>query len=371
MPGRGASALAPWHASIGALLGLGLSGLLLHALPLQAHWLIAPLGASIVILFIQPHSPVAQPWPVIGSYLIGTVLGLMAATLIADPRIAAALGIAASVWFMMRLNCVHPPGGALVVLIVLDGPPSWAGMAQTAVLVGANVTVMLAAAMLVSNLVLRRRYPFRPEPPAENPHRTLDALPLSRTSLTHADLAGAVKQLNTFVDVQEGELVTLYNLAIDNAFERHLGLSCGDIMSHDVVKVSVDTTLDAAWNALRAHKIKALPVVDRSDRLVGVLTVADYLRQMDDSTVAGLTRRLSDLLQRTPAPDPAGTVAQIMSTHVHCARVNTPITELVHRMTEQSLPHIPVVDARHQVIGIVTQTDLLAALYKRIALSAS
>ena len=97
--------------------------------------------------------------------------------------------------------------------------------------------------------------------------------------LTHTDLESAVKTLNTFVDVQEDELVEIYNLAVDHAFGRHVGLTCADIMSRDVITAHFDTDLAVAWQLLRKHKIKSLPVIDRFDRLIGIVTVADFLRQ--------------------------------------------------------------------------------------------
>jgi CBS domain-containing membrane protein len=266
---------------------------------------------------------------------------------------------------------VHPPGGAVALFIALEGPHSAWQMEQTVILVAQNLLVLLLATLLVNNLVLRRRYPYSVNASNKNKHQTRDATPLNRTALNHADLESAVKTLDTFVDVQEDELVQLYNLAVDHAFERHVGLTCGEIMSRDVVTVHFDTGLEEAWTQLRLHKIRALPVVDSFDRLIGILTVADFLRQMDETSAAGLAVRLQGLLRRTPGPnsDKAEVVGQIMTAQVYSARIDTPVAELVHQMAENSLPHIPVIDEKRKVLGVVTQTDTLAALYKRIALS--
>jgi CBS domain-containing membrane protein len=186
-------------------------------------------------------------------------------------------------------------------------------------------------------------------------------------------LASAVTALNAFVDIQEDELVSLYNLAVEHAFERHIGLACGDVMSRDVITVKTDSHIELAWNRLRHHKVKALPVLDHADRLVGILSVADFLRQMDDTSAAGLAMHLQGLLQRMPGAKPkrAIYVHQIMSTVVNSARLDTPITEVIGLMIEKNLPHIPVIDDDRKVLGIVTQTDTLAALYKRVALASA
>ncbi|HZV66989.1 MAG TPA: CBS domain-containing protein, partial [Telluria sp.] len=57
-------------------------------------------------------------------------------------------------------------------------------------------------------------------------------------------------------------------------------------------------------------------------------------------------------------------VGQIMSTKVVTARDSTPIVELVPLMTNTGLHHIPVVDHDGRFAGIVTQSDLVAALYE-------
>lgn len=180
-----------------------------------------------------------------------------------------------------------------------------------------------------------------------------------------------MKTLDTFVDVQEEELVQLYRLAVEHAFDRHIGLTCGDIMSRDVVSVLFGTELEEAWTLLRAHKIKALPVVDNFGRLIGILTAADFLRQLDDTTAAGLAVRLQGLLRRTPGPnsEKAEVVGQIMTENVTSARLNTPISELVSQLSDRSMHHVPVLDDTGHVLGMVTQSDLIAALYRRISLS--
>lgn len=371
-------ALSPaerWRSALGALLSMGLCGVLMHALPVDAHWLIAPIGASTVILFALSHSPLAQPWPVMGGYLFATLSGLSAAVFIPWPQLAAAVSVAASVWLMARFNCFHPPSGALALFLVLDGPYPVERLGSTMALVFINMSVMLIAAFIVNNFILRRQYPYTPVRASDKKsslHATEDAAPIARIGLTHADLHAAVRSLDTFVDIKESELVRLYNVAVDNAFNRHVGLTCADIMARDVATVEFATELDSAWRQLRAHKIKALPVVDHiSNRLIGIVTVADFLRQLDDTTSAGLAVRLQGLLKRTPGAtsEKAEVVGQIMSANVATARPDTPLSELVSALSDKGMHHFPVVDDKQRVVGIVTQSDLIAALYKRIALT--
>lgn len=320
---------------------------------------------------MQPHSPVAQPWPVIGSYLVCCAVGLACAQWIQQPQLGASLAVALSIWLMVRLDCIRPPGAALAMLLAMDGPLGTDAAMHLAAQLGLDVGTVLLTTMLVSRLVLRRPYPYTAEAQALGRHQTADAAPMRRIGLVHADLASAVKTLDTFVDVQEDELVEIYNLAVDHAFGRHVGLTCADIMSRDVITAHFDTALEQAWSQLRQHKIKSLPVVDSFERLIGIATVADFLRQMDETSAAGLAIRLQGLLRRTPGltSQKAEVVGQIMTAQVFSATPETPIASLVAQMPDKGLPHVPVIDAARRVVGMVTQSDLLAALYKRIAVS--
>jgi CBS domain-containing membrane protein len=361
------------RASLGARWSVALSALVLPLVPGAHAWLMAPIGASVVILFALSHSPLAQPWPVFGSYLVATLTGLACVTLIPHAGWAAAVSVGLTVWLMARLHCLHPPGGALALLIVHEHHGRVIEVWHTLEMVGLNVGVLLLGAVLIHRLLWRRPYPYQaPADTAHPRHQTRDAAPLQRGGLDHADLAHAVKQLDSFVDVQESELITLYNLAVSHAFDRHVGLTCGDIMSRDVVTVEFATELEEAWQLLRRHKVKALPVVDKFQRLIGILTVADFLRQMDDTRTAGLAASLQGLLRRTPGPNStkAEVVGQIMSPHVITATPETPVATLVRQLSDKGLHRVPIIDARRQVLGMVTQSDLIAALYKHIALSA-
>jgi CBS domain-containing membrane protein len=366
--------LAPaerWKATLGALLGLALAGAMLLQAPASNLWLVAPIGATAIILFALPHSPLAQPWSVLGGYFAATIFALLAAALIPSVLAAAALALGATVWFMTRFKCIHPPGGALVLLLVAEGAPSLTQALHQMGVVLANGVVILLAALAVNNLLLRRCYPQCRAVAPPGLHQTGDAVPTERTGLSHADLDQALRALGTFVDVQEDDLVTLYNLAVRNAFERHLGVSCGDIMARDVVTVEFGTELEDAWALLRRHKVKALPVVDGFRRVVGIVTVADFLRQLDDTTAAGLAVRLQGLLRRTPGEtsEKAEVVGQIMSPNVYTATVDTPVAELVHSLSDRGMHHVPVLDERRRLVGMVTQSDLIAALYRRVALA--
>lgn len=339
------------HAALGALLGIALSIWALEGLPIPGFWLLAPMGASGVILFGMPNSPVAQPWPLVGGYLSALVAGFLAAALIPVPALAAGTAVALCLWLMARFNCIHPPGGALALLIVLDQRTFVSSGLHTLELVAANVGLLILAATLLNNLIPGRRYPHRAAPAASSGHATRDLPTLNRGDLDREDLMSAMRQMDTFVDVREDELETLYRLAIDHAFHRHVGLRCADVMSTDVVTTRAGACLGDAWELLQRHGIKALPVIDAGRTLVGILTLSDIFR------VAGATpdwrrMRVADSMTRDP-----GT-----------ALPTTAMADLVAEVARTGRHHLPVVDDSGKLVGMLTQSDIIGALYHRIAL---
>ncbi len=134
-----------------ALLGLLLAGIIVHLAPEGGLRFLPPMGASAIILFALPRSPLAQPWSVLGGCLAAAVSALLAAALPVHPLIAVALAEAATLWLMIRFRCLHPPGGALAMLIAIEGArPPLEAMHLIGVVV-ANALAMLLAAWLVNN----------------------------------------------------------------------------------------------------------------------------------------------------------------------------------------------------------------------------
>jgi CBS domain-containing membrane protein len=117
---------------------------------------------------------------------------------------------------------------------------------------------------------------------------------------------------------------------------------------------------------LRRHKIKALPVVDSQRHLLGIVTVADFMKQIDLEAHEGVGWHLRALLRQTRSTPPARVVAQIMTRTVRVASADRLLTELVPVFSENDHRHIPIIDAERRLVGIITQSDLVRALYSAV-----
>ena len=146
---------------IGAASGIGLVGVL-------AHWwsrpaglmLIGSYGASAVLLYGAPRSPLAQPRNLLGGHILSAIVGVACYQLFPDNQpLAAALAVATAISVMQITRTLHPPGGATALIAVL-GPRAvhdtgW--LFPVPVALGAGI--LLAVALVVNNLSRQHRYP--------------------------------------------------------------------------------------------------------------------------------------------------------------------------------------------------------------------
>lgn len=118
-------------------------------------WVMAPFGASCVLAFGLPDSPLAQPRSIIGGHLLAALVGLLALQVPGGGWLIGALAVGLAIGLMQLTRTVHAPAGANPLLI-LATQPSW-DFLLTPVLSGALVIV--GVALLTNNLRARSTYP--------------------------------------------------------------------------------------------------------------------------------------------------------------------------------------------------------------------
>ena len=357
----------------GAIAGLLLTGVLTELLSRHmpgVPWLIAPLGASAVLVFGVPASPLAQPWAVIAGNTVSALVGIACAHLFGGtPELAAAIAVGGAIGLMFLLRCLHPPGGAAALLMVLSGVHDW-HFALDPVLLN---SVLMVLAGMAYNGVTGRRYP--------HPQTTITAAPPKGGTagaagaaggatgdappFTGVDLDTVLAHYNQVLDIPRDDLQAIVDEAALLAARRRITtLRCADVMSRDVKAVAWGTPLQEAWSMLRAHHIKALPVVDRARRVVGIVTLADFMRGASLDVHDDWAARLRHLIRPTPTThsDKPEVVGQIMSRQVRVASADRPLAELVPLFAATGHHHIPIVGDEARLVGILTQSDLVAAL---------
>jgi CBS domain-containing membrane protein len=350
----GASNRDKFYGALGALLGLLCTEWVgRHALGISNPWFIAPMGASAVLLFAAPASPLAQPWSLMAGNTTAALVGVFFAQWIPDPGVGAACAAAAAIAVMFALRCLHPPSGAVALTAVLGGPSiAKLGYAYALYPVALNSAVLLCIAV-VFNGVLKRNYPRR-HVEAGNSSHGAEAAAATRLGFTGADLDDALRTHDQLLDISREDLADIVLEAERRASLRRFGdVSCADIMARDVPVLQQDNSVEQVLGLFERYRVTALPVVDGQGRLLGMLAQID---------AAGRRRRLG-IAPAPGEPHRALLVHDCMRSEVAFATPSMPAIELVRPMA-QGIGCVPVLDSQRMVVGMIRQSDLIGALYQ-------
>lgn len=360
-----ASPVEAVRAGVGAVVGLGVSGLLVLSPAVDLHlglYLIAPFGATSVLLFAVPNSPLAQPWSAVVGNFMAALVGVAVSLMIADPVLRIALAVGLAITAMILCRAVHPPAGAVSMTAAMSPNAVhhlgfWFALSPVAT--GTVSLVVLAA--LYARLT-GRRYPFRQfdEP---NRHGTHDAAPPERLGLTEEELTGILDRYRQSLNLGVEDLARLIGAAELQAVTHRTGpLTTTDIMSRSLVTVAPETPVAEVADLFRRHRFTALPVVAEGARFIGLIFQFHLVNGSDDDDPRRIRPRGAGLMRRlSRKPGAAARAEDIMSVGVPRVTAGTPLGAFLPMMADGEVDAVPVLEDG-RLVGIVTRTDLIAAL---------
>ncbi|WP_199257791.1 HPP family protein [Paracoccus binzhouensis] len=356
------------RAGVGALVGLGVSGLFLLSPSADLRLglsMIAPFGATSVLVFAVPNSPLAQPWSAVVGNCVAAAVGVLACMAALDPALCVALAVAVTIAAMILLRAVHPPAGAVAMTAALN-PDAIRALGFHFVLapVLAGTLALVGFAMIYARLT-GRRYPFRQfdEP---GPHGTADHPAMERLGLSRDELTEILQRYRQSLNLGVEDLARLIGAAELQAATHRTGpLTAADVMSRDLVTVGPQTRLVRVADIFRKHGFTSLPVVENGDQFLGVIFQLHLIRRARDDAFRHDRRfsvAMSDLLySRRGMPTRAREIMQTDPPHV---APDTPIGALLPMLASGECDAVPVLDGP-RIVGIVTQTDLISALARQ------
>ncbi len=142
-----------------------------------------------------------------------------------------------------------------------------------------------------------------------------------------------------------------------------------DVMTTAVVTVSPDTSMQEIAELLLGHGISAVPVVDDSGEVIGMVSEGDLLRSNDEDRDA---RRDWWLAMLAKGENGNHEILASRTTHSRCARdvmsapvvtvtENTDVSEIGKLLATHKIKRVPVLRDGH-IVGIVSRADLVRAL---------
>jgi len=132
-------------ATLGGAVGIGLLALISEVS--GSAILMAPLGATAVLVFGLPGSPLSQPRHVIGGHALAMAVGLICFYMLGNGVLAVGIGSGLALGLMLITRTVHPPAGANPLLLMFMGTNVSEAALQIALpgVVGAALLYLVAA----------------------------------------------------------------------------------------------------------------------------------------------------------------------------------------------------------------------------------
>ena len=359
--------------AICALITIGLVGVISqHTLSgYNVTFMTASMGASAVLLFVTPASPLSHPWSFIGGHLVSAFIGISCVKLIPDLNLAGAITVFGSILAMYYTRSIHPPGGAAALLTVYGGDAIHAmGYQFLLSPLLLNLTIMVICTMVYWKIAnIHQRQTAATGKTALDQFLAKKGQPrrLSGIPFTDQDLSKAIESMDTFVDITKEDLKEIFAQAIKESHSHQfIDTPCKELMNASVISVEFGTGLDETWQLLEQHELHGVPVVDTFNRLIGIVTISDFIShasQLESSKNASsdIAEQVTQLCIKTPGfesqkPEVAG---QIMTYQVIFAKEDDRIGDIIPRFNQYEIHQIPVVNDNRKLKGILTFDDVV------------
>ncbi|OGL62147.1 MAG: hypothetical protein A3J27_12980 [Candidatus Tectomicrobia bacterium RIFCSPLOWO2_12_FULL_69_37] len=124
-----------------------------------------------------------------------------------------------------------------------------------------------------------------------------------------------------------------------------------DIMTTNVVTISLDERLDLVDEIMTSANIRHIPVT-KGGSVVGIVSQRDLLRARLSSLGGYSSREDQQFLRDVD-------VAEVMTKDVRCADPNESVVHAAKRMIEAKIGCLPVVDKDGELVGLITETDVM------------
>ncbi|MFO1210701.1 MAG: HPP family protein [Amaricoccus sp.] len=324
--------------------------------------LLAPFGASGVLVFGVPNSPLAQPWSAIVGNTVSALVAVV--TFVPEPaalRVVLATGLAVVAMHLAR--ALHPPGGAVALTAALN-PDLVRELGPLFALapIGLGTACMVVLACVFAPLT-GRRYPFRIEAEV-NAHGTTDPNARDRLPISRAELGDILREFRQSPNIGVEDLARLVAAAERRVAAHDVeGVTAAYVMSRDLVTVGPEASLVEVADLFRRHAFTSIPVVEGDMRYLGVIFQIHLIRHGREEMMR--LRRRSLGTRRDPSDDEVPVVARdLMSDGGPSAAGDAPLSALIPLLAEGDCDAVPIL-AGDRIDGIVTRTDLIAALARR------
>ncbi len=185
--------------------------------------------------------------------------------------------------------------------------------------------------------------------------------------ISEEDLMAALKETKTYAQINAEDLKKIYAIAFKHAKSRLAAkILVRDVMTDNVIAVQKFDDISGAARILSENNISGLPVVDKENRVIGIISEADVLAMMGTQrkhTTKDLIRHIFG--HPLPERKMGDLVGDIMTPTPITIRPDADISEAAKIMDEKRIRRLAVVDQENKLIGVISRRDILKAISRK------
>lgn len=144
------------EAAVGIFLGIGMVALVSKSI--DDNLLLAPFGATSIIVFLKYDSEFAQPRNIILGYLITSIVGVLTVYILGHNWFAYALSVSSAMLIKVEYNAVHPPSAAMLIILIQIKESTMIGYLIYEAMPG--LILLVAVAIIYNRYILHKDYPL-------------------------------------------------------------------------------------------------------------------------------------------------------------------------------------------------------------------
>ncbi len=185
--------------------------------------------------------------------------------------------------------------------------------------------------------------------------------------ISEDDLMAALKETKTYAQISAEDLKKIYSIAFKHAKSRLTSkILVRDVMSENVIAAQKFDDITSAARILSENNISGLPVVDKENRVIGIISEADVLAMMGTQRQHTFKDFIMHLFGH-PLPERkmGDLVGDIMTPTPITIRPDADISEAAKIMDEKRIRRLAVVDPENKLVGVISRRDILKAISRK------
>jgi CBS domain-containing membrane protein len=182
--------------------------------------------------------------------------------------------------------------------------------------------------------------------------------------LTDGDILDAMQHIPGYLDISTEDFRTIYHLAHHHAAERMVSnFRAENLMRVGIEPLRPDMFLDEAATAMVKSGYKALPVVDASGCVMGILTENDFLKRLNVGSFLELLLSMLDKSFELKHRCHETLVSKAMTTSVITVGKDADFMETIAAFHRHDGRSAPVVDSAGRLLGLLLRKDFLSTFH--------